>query len=136
MSSLTTKSLFISHAWTQNLLPWKQVVGWFEDESDFPWRNCSCPDSSLLEDKSSQSLAAEITRQIASAQAVIILSEMYAANSAWVDYEISEAKRMNKLIIGVAPLVHGCIPGKIKNAADLMSAGYSSSLISMVRFIA
>ena len=136
MSSLTTKSLFISHAWTQDLLPWKQVVSWFENEPDFSWRNCSCPDTKRLKDKSSKSLAAEITRQISSAQAVIILSEMYAANSAWVDYEISEAKRMNKLIIGVAPLVKGCIPGKIKNAADLMSAGYSSSLVSMIRFIA
>ena len=136
MSTLTTKSLFISHAWTQNMNPWVQVVGWFEKEPDFSWQNCSCPDTNFLKDKSSQSLAAEITRQISSAQAVIILSEMYAANSAWVDYEIREAKRMNKLIIGVAPLVHGCIPDKIKNVADLMSAGYSSSLVNMVRFIA
>ena len=136
MSSLMTKSLFISHAWTQNLLPWQQVVSWFEKEPDFSWQNCSCPDTHFLKDKSTKSLAAEITRQISSAQAVIILSEMYAANSAWVGYEIREAKRMNKLIIGVAPLVKGCIPSKIKNTADLMSAGCSASLVSMVRFIA
>ena len=136
MTNQTTKSLFISHAWTQNLSPWKQVVDWFEKAPDFSWENCSRPDTNLLKDKSSESLATEVTRQIASAQAVIILSEMYAANSAWIDYEINEAKRMNKLIIGVAPMAKGCIPSKIKNAADLMSAGYSSSLVSIIRFIA
>jgi len=136
MSAQMTKSLFISHAWTQNLLPWKQVVIWFENEPDFSWKNCSRPDPSRLKDKSTKSLAAEITRQISSAQAVIILSEMFAANSAWVGYEIREAKRMNKLIIGVAPLSQGCIPSKIKNAADLMSAGCCSSLVNMVKFIA
>ena len=33
----------------------------------------------------------------------MILGGMYAAHSAWIDYEISEAQRMGKLIVGVQP---------------------------------
>jgi len=76
-----------------------------------------------------------MSRQIASAQAVIIISEMYTANSGWIDYEISEAKRMNKLIIGMAPLTQGNIPGKIRDSADLLAGGSSSSLIGTVKYL-
>lgn len=34
---------------------------------------------------------------------MIILAGMYAAHSEWIDYEISEAVRMGKFIIGVRP---------------------------------
>jgi len=136
MSMQNTKSLFISHVWTQNQQYWKRVVAWLDNEPDFQWRNCSCPDPAMLADRSSKSLTAEMTRQISSAQAVIILSEMYAANTSWVDFEISEAKRMNKLIIGVAPLEQGSIPKKVSESADLMAGGHSTGLVSMVKFMA
>ena len=136
MSSPNTKSLFISHAWNQNQHYWERVVGWLESETNFFWRNCSCPDLAALPDRSSQSLSEEMTRQIASAQAVIILSELYAANSDWVDYQISEAKRMKKLIIGVAPLERGSMPREVREAADLVAGSHSTSLVNIVRFVA
>lgn len=135
MSVSSTKSLFISHTWSQNQQYWNKVVGWLESDPDFAWKNCSCPDTVALPDRTSKSLSEEITRQIASAQAVIILSEMYAANSDWIDYEISEAKRLKKFIIGVAPLEQGAIPQKIREASDLMVSGHSSSLLGMVKYI-
>jgi hypothetical protein len=135
MSSTNSKAIFISHTWTRNQPHWKKVVEWFEMEPDFSWKNCSCPDTEALTDISSRALSEEMTRQIASAQAVIILSEMYAANSGWVDYEISEAKRMKKFIIGVAPLEQGRIPGKIREAADLVVGGSRISLIGTVRVL-
>lgn len=135
MSSTNAKTLFISHAWARDQQPWKQVVDWFEKEPGFSWQNCSCPCPEALADKSSRALSEEMTRQIASAQAVIILSEMYAANSGWIDYEISEAKRMRKFIIGVAPLAQGSAPREIQEAADLMVSGSSASLIGTVRFL-
>lgn len=135
MPAPNTKSLFISHAWNQNQPCWEKVVEWLATEPEFSWKNCSCPNPALLPDRSSRALAREITRQIASAQAVIILSEMYTANSNWIDYEISEAKRMGKFIIGVAPLEHGSVPAKIKEAADLLVGGSSISLIGTVRYL-
>jgi hypothetical protein len=47
----------------------------------------------------------------------------------------SEAKRMNKLIIGMAPLTQGNIPVKIRDSADLLAGGSSSSLIGTVKYL-
>ena len=135
MTSSNAKTLFISHAWTRNQPQWKQVVDWLEQEADFPWENCSHPDAETLPDRSSRTLSAEMSRQIASAQAVIILSELYAANSEWLDYEIDEAKRMHKFIIGVAPLNQGSVPRKIRESADLVVGGSSASVVGTVRYL-
>lgn len=135
MSTPDTKSLFISHTWTHNQPQWKKVVDWFETEPDFQWKNCSLPDTDKLADRSSSTLSSEMSRQIASAQAVIILSDLYAANSDWIDYEISEAKRMHKFIIGVAPLDQGNAPRKLVEAADLMVGSSRASLVGTVRFL-
>jgi len=135
MSNSASKSLFISHIWTHNQQYWNKVVGWFESESGFSWVNCSSPELSNLSDTSTQSLKKEMSRQISTAQAVIILSDMYAANGAWIDYEINESKRMNKFIIGVAPLERGSAPKRIQDSVDLMVSGSSSSLLSMIKLM-
>ncbi len=59
-----------------------------------------------------------MTRQISPAQVVIIVGGMYAARSDWIDYEISEARRMNKTIIGVAPWGQERIPLNGQNASS------------------
>jgi len=135
MTNSDTKTLFISHTWTHDHPQWKKVVGWFETEPDFRWQNCSLPDPDNLADRSSTALSREMTRQIAAAQAVIILSDLYAANSEWIDYEISEARRMHKFIIGVAPLDQGNTPRKLIEAADLMVGSSRASVVGTVRFL-
>ena len=64
---------------------------------------------------------------------VIILSGMYAAHSDWIDYEIDEAKRMGKTIIGVQPWGQEKVPVKIQNAATRMVGWNRSSIIQAVR---
>jgi len=133
MPDQKTKSLFISHSWNQNQREWKRVTEWLESEPGLSWRNCSRPDMSALPNTSSQTLAKEMSRQIASAEAVILLSEMYVESSTWLDYEIKEAMRMNKFIIGMTPLERGSVPMKIKGASDFMVGGHRASLIGMVK---
>ena len=135
MPTLNSKALFISHTWSRNQPQWKKVVDWFEHEPDFAWKNCSLPDPGVLPDKTSTGLSQEMTRQIAAAQAVIILSDMYAENRAWIDYEIKEAKRLHKFIIGVAPLERGSAPKTLVEAADLMVGGTSTSVVGTVRYL-
>ena len=74
-----------------------------------------------------------MTRQISPAQGVIILAGMYAAHSAWIDYEIDEAIRMNKVIIGVRPWGQERVPVKVQNTAKVMVGWNSSSVIQAVR---
>lgn len=132
MPELKTRSLFISHAWEYDEHYWK-VVKWFNDEPNFSWKNCSVPNHDSLPDKTSKGLSAGMTKQLSIAQGVIILAGMYAAHSAWIDYEISEAVRMHKIIIGVTPWGQERIPVNVQTAATIMVGWNSASVIKAVR---
>lgn len=130
-----TRTLFISHAWRYEEHYWK-VIQWFNDEPNFDWKNCSVPSTDSLPDKTSRGLSEAITRQINPSQAVIFLGGMYAAHSDWIDYEIGEAMRMQKIIIGVRPWGAERVPIKVQQAAEsngMMVNWQSSSIIQAVR---
>jgi hypothetical protein len=74
-----------------------------------------------------------MTRQISIAQGVIIIAGMYVARRAWIDYEINEAMRMGKTIIGIKPWGLERIPVKVQNSADILVGWNRASLISAVR---
>ncbi|MEN9865186.1 MAG: hypothetical protein RL748_776 [Pseudomonadota bacterium] len=132
MPSLKTRMLFISHAWRYDD-HYGKVVDWFDNAVNFEWKNCSVPSDDALPDKTSKGLSAGMTRQISPAQGVIILAGMYAAHSDWINYEISEAVRMNKIIIGVKPWGQERIPTNVQTAATVMVGWNSSSVIQAVR---
>ena len=58
---------------------------------------------------------------------------MWAAHSEWIEYEIDEAVRLGKTIIGVKPWGQERTPVKVQNAADIMVAWQRSSIIDAVR---
>lgn len=132
MPSLKHRMLFISHAWDYSD-HYRTVVKWFNEASNFSWKNCSVPSHDSLPDKTSEGLSKGMTRQISPAQGVIILAGMYAAHSDWISYEIDEAIRMEKIIIGVRPWGQERIPIKVQNAAKIMVGWNSSSVIQAVR---
>ncbi len=132
MPELKTRSLFISHAWDYEH-HYNSIVLWFNNEPNFDWRNCSVPSTDALLDKTTKGLADGMTRQIAPAQGVIILAGMYAAYSGWIEYEISEAIRMKKTIIGVKPWGAERVPTSVQNAAKVMVNWQSASIVQAVR---
>lgn len=132
MPALKTRMLFISHAWRYNE-HYDKVVEWFDGAQNFDWRNCSVPSDNALPDKTTSGLQTGLTRQISPAQGIIILAGMYAAHSSWIDYEIDEAIRMNKMIIGVKPWGAERVPVKVQDAANIMVGWNSSSIIQAVR---
>jgi len=133
MPYLKNRMIFISHAWQYNQHYWT-VVNWLNDEANFSWRNCSVPSHDALPDKTSKGLSEGITRQINPAQVVIILGGMYAANSGWIDYEISEAQRMGKSIIGVRPWDQQRVPVNVQTALTIPMVGWNrASIIQAVR---
>jgi MTH538 TIR-like domain (DUF1863) len=132
MPDLKTRMLFISHAWSYSDHYWK-IVEWCNAAPNFSWKNCSVPNHDALTDKTSKGLSEGMTNQIRPAQGVIILAGMYAAHSAWIDYEINEAARMGKVIIGVKPWGQERIPANVQNAAKVMVGWNSQSVIDAVR---
>lgn len=132
MPELKTRMLFISHAWSREE-HYLKIVEWFDGALNFSWKNCSVPSTNALTDTTSAGLSAGMTRQISPAQGVIILAGMYATHSAWIDYEISEAVRMGKTIIGVRPWGQERVPLNVQNAAHVMVNWNSQSVIQAVR---
>lgn len=132
MPELKTRALFISHAWSYEH-HYNQLVLWFNGASNFSWKNCSIPSTDGFTEKTSKALSEAMTRQISPAQGVIILAGMYAAHSDWIQYEIAEAVRMNKVIIGVRPWGAERVPVSIQNAAAVMVNWQSASIIQAVR---
>ena len=132
MPTLKRRMIFISHAWDYNEAYWT-IVNWFDDARNFNWRNCSVPSHDRLLDKTTAGLKRSITRQINPVQVVVIIAGMYAAHSDWIDYEIDEAVRLNKTIIGIRPRSQQKVPTKITGNATKMVNWNSSSLISAIR---
>lgn len=128
--------MFISHAWSYNDHYWK-LVEWFNDEPNFAWSNCSVPSHDALPDKTSKGLSEGMTRQISPAQVVLVLGGMYAAHSAWIEYEINEALRMGKTIIGIRPWGQERVPKIVQDASVCDPVGWNrASIISAVRLYA
>lgn len=132
MPELKNRMIFISHAWEYESDYWT-LVNWFNEESNFIWSNCSVPSHDSLPDKTIAGLKAGLSRQIAPAQVVILIAGMYATRSDWIDYEVGEAVRMQKKIIGVTPWGQQRVPTSVQNAADIMVGWNSASVVNAVR---
>jgi MTH538 TIR-like domain (DUF1863) len=133
MPPIKNRMIFISHAWVYSE-HYQTIVQWFNEEPNFLWSNCSVPSDDALLDKTSKGLSAGMTRQIAPAQVVLILAGMYAARSDWIEYEINEAKRMGKIIIGVKPWGQERIPVIVQNASICDPVGWNrASVIQAIR---
>lgn len=132
MPELKNRMLFISHAWRYDD-DYHTIVRWFNEAANFKWSNCSVPSHDALAAPSTAALTAGITRQISPAQGVLIIAGMYAAHSGWIDYEIDEAVRMSKTIIGIRPRGQERMPVKVQNAAHVLVNWNSGSVIEAVR---
>ncbi len=134
MPTLKNRMIFISHAWSYNQHYYK-VVDWLNDEPNFSWSNCSVPSHDGLPDKTSAGLSRGMTRQINPAQLILILGGMYAAHSAWIEYEISEAQRLGKTIIGIKPWGQERVPKIVQDASVCDVVGWNSaSVVEAVRY--
>ena len=125
--------IFISHAWLYDEHYWT-LVNWFNEEPNFSWSNCSVANHDALPDKTSKGLSEGMTRQISPAKVVLVLGGMYAAHSAWIEYEIKEAQRMEKTIIGIRPWAQERVPKIIQDVSVCEPVGWNrASVVSAVR---
>lgn len=124
--------IFISHAWGYSE-QYNTIVKWINDAPYLPWWNYSVPIDNPVDAHSKRELKQKITNKINLSNVVIILSGMYAIYSEWIDYEIDEAVRLGKYIIGVRPWGQERVPKKIQDNADIMVGWNSSSVISAIK---
>ena len=130
--------IFISHAWKYSEHYYK-IVDWLNEaqaEGTLTWSNYSVPVHDPLIDPNTttgkKKLKEALTNQIQPASIVIILAGMYAAHSDWIDYEIDEAVRMGKYIIGVKPWGQERIPNKVSINSDDLVGWNKNSVIDAI----
>ena len=139
MPALKTRNLFISHVWDYSD-HYDTVVTWFDHANNFSWRNYSVPiykpiptDSDTTRRAQEQEIAKRITNKIKLSHGIIILSGMYVNFSNWIDYELDEAVRLGKPILGVKPWGNKKMPTKIIEAANEVVNWQSRSVVQAVR---
>lgn len=132
MPYLKNYRLLISHSWSYSN-QYDTIVSWLDNTSYFRWSNHSVSGNNPFDTTTKLELKRKLTNQISGCNAIIVVSGMYASYSEWIDYEINEAVRMGKPIIGIRPW--GCerTPSKISDNATVLVGWNSSSLISAVR---
>lgn len=124
--------IFISHAWLYNE-PYNTLVKWINNDTDIQWANYSVPIENPIDTNKKRELKQKLTNKIALSNVVIILAGMYAAYSEWIDYEIDEAVRMGKYIIGVRPWSQERIPKKVQDNATIMVGWNSKSVTDAIK---
>lgn len=124
-------NLFISHSWDY-AQQYNTLISWL-DASSLYYKNYSISIEKSFDDMSNRKLKEKLTEQIRHASVVIIIGGMYAAYSDWIDYEIDEAVRMGKKIIGIYPWGQDRMPTKIQQHADKIIRWQSDSLIQAIR---
>ena len=124
-------NLFISHAWHRSE-HYNKIVEWLDD-SEIEYKNYSVPEDDPLDVKTKKALKESLTNQISPSSCVLILAGMYAAHSEWIEYEINEAVRMGKYIIGVKPWGQEKIPIIISNNANVMVGWNQTSVIDAIK---
>jgi hypothetical protein len=124
-------NIFISHAWHRSE-HYKKVIEWLDD-SDIEYRNYSVPEENPLHSGNKTKLKEDLTDQIRPAGKILILAGMYAAHSDWIEYEINEAVRMGKYIVGIKPWGQERVPTIIQDNATVMVGWNASSVIDAIK---
>ena len=128
---MSKRHIFVSHAWKYDS-DYNTVINWL-NSSNLDFSNYSVPSHDPLDAYNTKKLENALTKQISPSNIVIAISGMYASHSNWIKYEIDEAVRMEKIIIGLKPWGQERIPLIISNAATEMVGWNSSSLINAIK---
>lgn len=133
MPQLYPYRIFISHAWNYND-EYYRLEKMLTEYSNFDCRNYSVPKHDPLD--SSEKLTKKLLDQMNPVHVVIILAGMYAAHSQWIQFEINEAVRLGKPIVGVKPWGQERVPQTIQNASNVIYGWNVGPIVESIRSLA
>lgn len=133
MPALYPYRIFISHAWNYNS-EYDRLAQLLTTHPNFEFRNYSVPRHDAFD--SSANLTKKLLDQMNPSQVVIVLAGMYAAHSDWIQFEINEALRMRKPIIGVRPWGQERVPIAVQNSATVMHGWNIGPIVQSIRDLA
>lgn len=133
MPQLYPYRIFISHAWDYNDEYYK-LEKMLKEYPYFEFRNYSVPKHDAFD--TSAQLTKKLLDQMNPTQVVIVLAGMYAGHSDWIQFEINEAKRLGKPIIGVKPWGQERVPQSIQDAAKVIHGWNVGPIVASIRELA
>ena len=133
MPQLYPYRIFISHAWDYNE-KYYRLEKMLDEYPNFHFRNYSVPKHDPFE--TGAQLTKKLRDQMEPVQVVIVLAGMYAAHSEWIGFEIDEAVRMRKPIIGIRPWNQERVPQKVQDAATVMHGWNAAPIVESIRALA
>lgn len=132
MPKLKSYGVFISHAWDYNA-DYYRLVDMLDKQKRFKWRNCSVPEHDPRHAKNDAELEKALRYQIQPANAVLIISGMYAKHRKWIRKEIAIAEEMKKQIIPVIPWGAKKIPNELKKYEKNMVHWDTLKIVDKIR---
>lgn len=133
MPRLKNYRLFISHAWHHKGDDYDRLIRLLHEAKLFNWQNYSVPEIDPISAKNNSQLRADLKNQIRPAQAVLIISGMYANYREWIQYEMDVSKDFGKPIIGIQPWGAKRVPTEVRSAATTMVKWNTKSIVSAIR---
>jgi hypothetical protein len=133
MSQLYPYRISISHARDYNEEYYK-LEKMLTDYPNFDFRNYSVPRHDALD--ASARLKAKLLDQIDPTQVSLDLAGMYAAHGDWIQFEISEAKQLQKPIVGIRPWGQDRVPEVVQTAARVMHGWNVGPIVASIRELA
>lgn len=136
MPSLYNYRIFISHAWKYGE-EYMRLVQLLDQAPNFSYYNYSAPKERPLELTSVRASKAEIQRAISNkigkAQIELVLGGMYADYHDWMQYEVDEAKRMEKPVLLIKPWGQTMVPRYLQDVADDIVGWNADSIVGAIR---
>ena len=123
--------IFVSHAWDYKE-QYYTIEQWLK-ENNISYSNYSVPEHAPLDVNTNRALKSALSERIRLSSGIIVIAGMYASYSKWIEYELDEAHRQNKLIIGIKPWGQQRIPQKIQSYAREIVGWNSASLINAIK---
>jgi hypothetical protein len=108
----------------------------FADYPRFNFRNYSVPQHDPLDAPDDREMAVRLVDQIRPSQVVIVLAGMWAAYREWIEFEIREARGMEKPIIGVRPWGQERVPQIVQDAANVIHGRNVAPILRSIRELA
>ena len=133
MPSLYPYRIFISHSWDYND-EYYRLEKMLLEYPNFECRNYSVPKHDPVD--TAEGLKKKLLDQMNPSQVIIVLAGMYAVRSDWIQFEINEAVRLKKPIIGVKPWNQQKVPLSVQDAATVMHGWNTGPIVQSIRDLA
>jgi hypothetical protein len=117
MSEKNPIRIFVTHTFADNP-DYHRVFEYLESSPNFFYVNCSAPDHAP-QGAGKEAIKDELRTQIKSAEVVIVLSSMYAANRDWIEYQMDAAQAFELPLVALEPFGGvATMPEEVRGRAD------------------